>query len=130
MNEINANGATQNGILTSSGLANQNQTAAPVVDNAVVAKAIASSSFSPSNVIQAAAPTKEVVAKAAAQIQSFVQSMGRNLNFSVDPTTGYHVVTVVNPETNEVVRQLPSKELLAIAQTMSTLHNGLVSQRA
>ena len=130
MNAINPTGVGQNGAMPLAGSVSHNQTAAPGIDNTVVAKAIAASAITPSNVVQAAAPTKEVVAKAAEQLQSFVQSMGRNLNFSVDPTTGFHVVTVVNPETNEVVRQLPSKELLAIAQTMATLHNGLVSQRA
>jgi flagellar protein FlaG len=56
--------------------------------------------------------------------------MGRNLNFSVDQATGYHIVRVINPDTNEVVRQLPSEEMLKIAQTMSHLNNVLVSQRA
>jgi flagellar protein FlaG len=56
--------------------------------------------------------------------------MGRNLNFSIDQTTGYHVVRVVNPETNETVRQLPSEELLRIAQSMKQLNSTLVNQRA
>jgi flagellar protein FlaG len=64
------------------------------------------------------------------QIQDFVKSMGRDLNFSVDQTTGYHVVRVVDPNTGEVVRQLPSKELLEIARSMANLQNVLVSQKA
>jgi flagellar protein FlaG len=56
--------------------------------------------------------------------------MGRNLNISVDQTTGYHVVRVVNPDTNELIRQLPSEELLRIAQQMDSLQNALVSQKA
>jgi flagellar protein FlaG len=70
------------------------------------------------------------VAKAAADLQQFVQSMGRNLNFSIDETTGYHVVKVVNPSTGELVRQLPSEELLKIAKDFQRLNNVLVSQRA
>ena len=99
-------------------------------DSKVVSKVINGSTMKPSTIVQNAAPTQEVIAKAAQQIQSFVQSMGRNLNFSIDNTTGYHVVTVVNPETNEVVRQLPSEELLKIAQNMAQLKNALVSQKA
>jgi flagellar protein FlaG len=96
----------------------------------VVAQAVEVSSFKPSNVVRASKPTQEVVAQAAQQLENFVSSMGRNLSFSVDQTTGFHVVTVVNPNTGEVIRQLPSKELLDIAQTMSQLKNALVSQKA
>jgi len=100
------------------------------VDTQVVSKVIAKSEMKPSDVNQTSQVTRETIAHAAQQIQSFVQSMGRNLNFYIDQTTGYHVVRVVNPETNEVVRQLPSEELLKIAQNMASLKNALVSQRA
>jgi flagellar protein FlaG len=104
---------------------------APLVsDPQVVSKVVAAAEIKPSEINQVTQPTREVVAKAAQQIQNFVQSMGRNLNFSIDQTTGYHVVRVVNPETNETVRQLPSEELLRIAQSMKQLNSALVNQRA
>jgi flagellar protein FlaG len=108
----------------------QSTTPSPIDNQDVVAKAVEKSTFKPSKVVESSKPTEEVVAKAAQQLQNFVQSMGRNLNFSIDQATGFHVVTVVNPDTGEVIRQLPSKELLDIAQTMSQLNNGLVSQKA
>ena len=98
-------------------------------DAEVVAKA-ASTEFKPSGVNEVTQPTREVVAKAAQQIQSFVQSMGRNLSFSVDSTTGYHIVRVTNPETGEVVRQLPTEELIRIAQSFEQLNAALVHQKA
>jgi flagellar protein FlaG len=98
-------------------------------DAEMVAK-VAATVIKPSNVDQTSQPTREVVAKAAADLQSFVQSMGRNLNFSVDETTGYHVVRVVNPNTGELVRQLPSEELLKVARDFQRLNNALVSQKA
>jgi len=98
-------------------------------DAEVVAK-VASTVIKPSNVSQAAQPTQEVVAKTAQQLESFVASMGRDLSFSVDSTTGYHVVRVTNPQTGEVVRQLPSEELLKIAETMQQTGSGLVNQKA
>ena len=103
---------------------------APVLDSQVVSKVVTAAEVKPSNVNEVTQPTRDVVAKAAKEIQSFVQSMGRNLNFSIDQTTGYHVVRVMNPETNEVVRQLPSEELLRIAQNMAQLNSALVNQRA
>jgi len=131
MSSINVASSPQNsGVMQSAGSVDQNAKPGPAVDLGVVSKSIESTKFEPSEVGKANQPTREVVAKAAEQLQSFVKSMGRNLSFSVDQTTGYHVVRVVNPETNEVIRQLPSEELLRIAQNMASLQNGLVSQKA
>jgi len=82
------------------------------------------------NVVKESQPSKEVIAKAAEQIQGFVKEMGRSLSFSVDETTGYNVVKVVNPETQEVIRQLPSEELLKIARNMEVWNSVLVNQKA
>jgi flagellar protein FlaG len=56
--------------------------------------------------------------------------MGRNLSFSVDAASGYNVVRVVNPDTGELIRQLPSEELLKISRYFQRLNNVLVSQSA
>jgi flagellar protein FlaG len=134
MSSINTSSVAQSGVLQTAGFVDQNTKPVPkaeaTIDTAVVAKAIESSKFVPPDVVKASAPTREVVAKAAEQIQSFVKSMGRDLSFSVDQTTGYQVVRVIDPNTGELVRQLPSKELLDIARSMAELHNGLVSQKA
>ncbi len=98
-------------------------------DSEIVAK-VANTVIKPSGVNEAAQPTREVVEKAAQEIQQFVQKMGRNLNFSIDETTGYHVVRVVNPDTGELIRQLPSEELLKIARDFERINKVLVSQRA
>jgi flagellar protein FlaG len=100
------------------------------VDLNVVANALAKSTPKQVEAIASGQITRDTVAKAAEQIQSFVKTMGRDLSFSIDDTTGYHVVKVVNPATGEVIRQLPSPELLKIAQSMSELKNALVSQKA
>ena len=106
------------------------QTAKPSASDAEVVAKVAGTVIKPSSVDATSQPTREVVAKAAADLQNFVQSMGRNLSFSVDETTGYHVVRVVNPSTGELVRQLPSEELLKVARDFQRLNNVLVSQRA
>lgn len=107
------------------------QMAAPSVpSDAEVVSKVASTEIKSSNVAETAQATKVVIDKAAQQIQSFVQSMGRDLKFSVDGATGYHVVTVTNPQTGEVVRQMPSPELLKIAQSLPQYSSGLVNQKA
>lgn len=101
-----------------------------VPSDAEVVSKVASTEIKSSNVAETAQATKVAIDKAAQQIQSFVQSMGRDLKFSVDGATGYHVVTVTNPETGEVVRQMPSPELLKIAQSLPQFSSGLVNQKA
>jgi flagellar protein FlaG len=116
-------------VLQSTGSAPE-RVAQPVRTDAEVVAVAASAEIKPSSVNETSQPTREVVAKAAQQIQSFVQSMGRNLNFSIDSTTGYHIVRVTNPETGETIRQLPSEELLRIAQSFEQLNAALVNQKA
>ena len=128
MSTININSAASSGAMQSGGM--PQVIAQPTRSDAEVVSQVASTVIKPSNVDASSQPTREVVAKAAADIQQFVQSMGRNLSFSVDETTGYNVVRVVNPNTGELVRQLPSEELLKIARDFQRLNNVLVSQRA
>jgi len=128
MSTINVNSAASSGAMQSGGT--PQVIAQPKRSDAEVVSQVASTIIKPSNVDASSQPTREVVAKAAADIQQFVQSMGRNLSFSVDETTGYNVVRVVNPNTGELVRQLPSEELLKIARDFQRLNNVLVSQKA
>jgi flagellar protein FlaG len=101
-----------------------------VVSDAELVKKVVNTEIKDSNVSANTQPSREAVAKAAEQIQTFVKEMGRNLDFSIDETTGYNVVKVVNPDTNEVVRQLPSEELLKIARSMENWNSVLVNQKA
>lgn len=73
---------------------------------------------------------RELVEVAAKQIDSFVKTMGRSLSFSVDDTTGRSVVRVVDPETKEVIRQLPPEETLKIAKSLEFVSSVLVQQKA
>jgi flagellar protein FlaG len=128
MSTININSAASSGAMQSGGT--PQVVAQPKRSDAEVVSQVASTVIKPSSVDVSSQPTREVVAKAAADLQQFVQSMGRNLSFSVDESTGYHVVRVVNPNTGELVRQLPSEELLKISRDFQRLNNVLVSQRA
>lgn len=109
--------------------AKSTQASTPLSDKDIVSK-VASVEIKLADLEKTSRPTKEAIAKAAVDIQNFVKDMGRNLAFSIDETTGYNVVRVVNPETNELIRQLPSEELLKIAKNMRDLGNVLVNQKA
>lgn len=72
----------------------------------------------------------DAVHAAAAAIEQHLRESGRQLLFRVDEVTGQMVVTVTNPETGEVVRQLPSEELLRIARDLAHSKRALVNEFA
>lgn len=55
---------------------------------------------------------EEALQDKVAQLNQHMQTLNRNLQFSVDEVSGETVVTVVDAETDEVVRQIPSQEVL------------------
>jgi len=99
-------------------------------DISPVAVSVASSSLKPSNLNEVTKPIKEVVENAAQELQKFVESSGRTLSFSVDQNSGYQIVRVVDESTGELIRQLPSEELIRLAKNMKELNNILVNQKA
>jgi len=62
----------------------------------------------------------------AAQIESYLRSIGRELLFTVDEGTNRTVVTVRDPASGETIRQIPSEELLRIARTLGAQQNSLI----
>jgi flagellar protein FlaG len=56
------------------------------------------------------------------QIDSFLRSINRSLDFKLDDATGQMVVTLRDASTGEVIRQIPGEEALRIAQR---IENGL-----
>jgi len=56
---------------------------------------------------------------AVSQINDHVQSLQRNLQFTVDDITGKDIVTVVDTETEQVIRQIPSEEVLEVARRIT-----------
>jgi flagellar protein FlaG len=65
----------------------------------------------------------EALKAAVQEIEKFVQSVRRNLEFSIDEASGKVVVKVIASETGEVVRQLPSAEALKIADSLQNAHS-------
>ncbi len=65
----------------------------------------------------------QALKSAVQDIEKFVQSVRRNLEFSIDEASGKVVVKVIATETGEVVRQLPSAEALKIADSLQNAHS-------
>ena len=52
-------------------------------------------------------------------VSGYVQNISRELNFSVDEELNRTVVTVLDEETGEIIRQIPSEEMLELAKHIS-----------
>jgi len=61
------------------------------------------------------------VAQAVERLNQLMASHQRSLRFQIDAASGRTVITVINDATQEVVRQIPSAELLQIAQKLEDL---------
>ena len=58
------------------------------------------------------------------------QNLQRSLQFSVEQDLNLTVVKVINPHTDEVVRQIPSEEFIAIARAFEETHSLLFDAEA
>jgi flagellar protein FlaG len=78
--------------------------------------------------VHAAPPSSEQVRRAAEVINRQLQVVAPNLRFSVDEDTGKTVVRVVDTDTGEIIRQVPSEEALAISRSIDRLQGLLFHQ--
>jgi len=72
----------------------------------------------------------EKVKSAVKDIEKFLASSRRNLEFSTDEESGRIVVKVIASETGELIRQLPSEEALKIAHSLSDVNSLLFNAKA
>lgn len=59
-----------------------------------------------------------------------VKSLSNSLEFSVDQQSGRTVVRIVDADTQQLIRQLPSEEMLAIARALDRLQGMLIEEQA
>jgi flagellar protein FlaG len=70
------------------------------------------------------------VESAVSQISDYVQNFQRDLQFSVDKDSDRLVVKVVDSETQEVIRQIPSEEMLRIARSLDSSESLILREQA
>ncbi len=63
-------------------------------------------------------------------LEKFARSVNRDLNFRVDDMSGRTVITVLDGETKEVIRQIPSDEVLYMARLIADRKARLFEARA
>ena len=75
-------------------------------------------------------PVSKDLGQVVQSLQEFVQSIQRNLDFSIDDSTGVLVVKVIAKDTGELIRQLPSEEALQLAKNLKELDSVLLNAKA
>ena len=69
-----------------------------------------------------------VLNEAAAKLNDLMQSIRRELKFSVDEESGRTVITVIDANTKEIVRQIPPEEVNRIVEGLSEMRAGLMRE--
>ena len=77
-----------------------------------------------------AAPKDDEVAHALKSINQVLQDRSQDLEFSVDHDSARAIVKVVDKNTHEVIRQMPTQEALDIAKALDRLQSLLAKQQA
>lgn len=79
---------------------------------------------------KAAVIERERVVEASHQVEQFFQSVRRNLRFQEDSVSGRVVVSVIDAETGEIVRQIPPEKVVRLAESLARYNGMLLGERA
>lgn len=70
------------------------------------------------------------VEDAVKRISDFVAPTQSEISFSIDEVSGVQVVKIMDSQSNEVIRQFPSKEAIEIARALDKLQGLLIKDKA
>ena len=93
------------------------------VDSAARATAVAAPSDSNR-------PDPARINEALKEVREAIAPVAQNLLFSIDDDTGHTVIKIIDSSTHEVIKQIPSEEILAIAKALDKLQGLLIKQDA
>ena len=63
-------------------------------------------------------------------VNDFVKPLNSALQFNIDDSTGLTVVKVIDTDTKDVIKQIPSEDMLALAKALDQIKGLLVKQQA
>jgi len=66
------------------------------------------------------------LADAVSELNDYVQTIQRDLEFSIDHDSGRTIIKVIDSKNNEVIRQIPSEEALSLARRLDQLGGGSI----
>lgn len=75
-------------------------------------------------------PKESEVMRAVEMLANHARNLGRELQFEIDSDSGKTLIKVIDPETEEVVRQIPSEEAVARARSLDADDMNLIDDLA
>jgi flagellar protein FlaG len=76
------------------------------------------------------APSVQAIKAAIIEANSALRAMNRGLEFELDPASGKLVTRLVDTTDHEVLRQIPSEEMLRIAEALDRVQGLLLEHHA
>jgi len=75
--------------------------------------------------------TPEELESAVRNLNDYVQNVQRNLQFNIDDDSGHTIIKVIDSETEELIRQMPSEEVLAMSRHLREMEEqqGMIFQQ-
>ncbi|WP_461516041.1 flagellar protein FlaG [Porticoccus sp.] len=70
-------------------------------------------------------PSEVEIVQAVTEIADYIQRISRELQFRVDEHSGSTVITVLDSQTDEIVRQIPAEEAVAMARYIEEVRSGM-----
>lgn len=64
------------------------------------------------------------------ELRKYVEPVAQDLQFSIDKDTGRTIVKLIDSNTKEVLRQIPSEELIAISKALGRSSGVLLERKA
>ena len=115
-------------------ITNANQAAAWDTNKATsVTSALAAKAFSvPVQIVNPVQqyPGPAQISQALQSINKALETMSQNLEFTIDEESDRTIVKVIDQQTKEVIRQMPSAEAVEISKALDKLQGLLIRQKA
>ncbi|MDR1162213.1 MAG: flagellar protein FlaG [Candidatus Accumulibacter sp.] len=64
------------------------------------------------------------------KIEKFISSAASDINFSIDEESGVTVIKIIDRGTKDVIRQIPSEEMLEISRALDRLQGLFIKNKA
>ena len=100
------------------------------ISDAKAVSKVASVPLPTTNVKEASQEIRNAAETAMKDIQHFISSQASTVRIHKDETSGHMIVQLVDPNSGEVIRTLPSEELLRLARSFEMLGNKMVHKVA
>lgn len=82
------------------------------------------------NAESAAPPDPVKIREAVKEINEYIKQANPSIEFSVDEESGRTIVKMIDIENNQLIRQIPTKEALAISRALDSLKGMTVHLKA